>query len=142
MENTNTKMTKKDWLARIRAIVEASADEDKGGALQFIDHEVELLDRKSSKSKETKAQKMNAGIKETILEVLADIGKPTTIADLMTDSRLTTYDQETSTGTVTLIMTNQKLSSLVKQLKDEHKVVRTEDKKRAYFSLPDAEIAE
>ena len=32
-------------------------------------------------------------------------------------------------------LTNQRVSALVRQLKDEGKVVRTEDKRKAYFSL-------
>ena len=42
----NTKMTKKEYFALIRTIVEATDREDKAEMLNFIDHEVELLSKK------------------------------------------------------------------------------------------------
>lgn len=138
----NKKMTKKDWFAVLVGIVEASDYADKDGAKAFIDRERELLDKKSGKSKETKTQKANAEIKAVILEVLAEQEKPVTISDLLADERLATYTEETKDGSKQVKMTNQKLSSLVKQLKDDKQVIRTEDKKKAFFSLPVEDVAE
>lgn len=133
------KMTKREWIEVIKGIVETSGYEDKDGAIAFLDHEAELLAKKSGTSKETKTQKANAAIKATVLEVLADMGKPVTISELMEDERLTTYEEEGKDAIKVVKMTNQKLSSLLKQMKDDGAVVRTEDKKKAYFSLPTAE---
>ena len=47
----NTKMTKKEYFALIRTIVEATDREDKAEMLGFIDHEVELLSKKKSSTK-------------------------------------------------------------------------------------------
>ena len=138
MKMANTKITKKDYFRTIKGIVEAAALEptNKQNILAFIDREVELLAKKSGTSKETKTQKANTAIKATVLEVLADMGKPVTISELMEDARLSTYEEEGKDDIKTIKMTNQKLSSLLKQMKDDGAVVRTENKKKAYFSLP------
>ena len=116
------KMTKRDWFNEMIKVVEESAYEDKAGAVEFLTHEIELLERKSGKSGMTKTQKENVGIRETIKEVLTDVGKPVTISELMTDERLSAFS-------------NQKLSTLIHQLMKAGEVVRTEDKKKAYFAI-------
>lgn len=135
----NTKMTKKDWFEVLKGIMEKSDYADKAGAIAFIDHEVELLDKKSGKSKETKTKKAHGAILDAIKAVLADQTKPVTITEMMTDGRLASYEEEGKDGAVTVAMTNQKLSSMVKKLVDAGEVIRTEEKKKAYFSLPKAE---
>lgn len=135
----NTKMTKKDWFEVLKGIMEKSDYADKAGAIAFIDHEVELLDKKSGKSKETKTKKAHGAILDAIKAVLADQTKPVTITEMMTDERLASYEEEGKDGAVTVAMTNQKLSSMVKKLVDAGEVIRTEEKKKAYFSLPKAE---
>lgn len=117
------KMTKKEYFAVLAEVVANSDMENKEGALAFINHEVELLEKKSAKSGQTKTQKENVGIMETISEVLADMGKPVTITELMKDERLSAYS-------------NQKLSALVRQMPN---VVKTTEKKKSYFSLVDTE---
>lgn len=117
------KMTKKEYFAVLAEVVANSNMENKEGALAFIAHEVELLEKKSAKSGQTKTQKENVGIMETISEVLADMGKPVTITELMKDERLSAYS-------------NQKLSALVRQMPN---VVKTTEKKKSYFSLVDTE---
>lgn len=138
----NTKMTKKDWFEVLKGIMEKSDYADKAGAIAFIDHEVELLDKKSGKSKETKTKKAHGAILDAIKAVLADQTKPVTITEMMTDERLASYEEEGKDGAVTVAMTNQKLSSMVKKLVDAGEVIRTEEKKKAYFSLPKAEEEE
>ena len=129
------KMTKKDYFAKVAEIVEASTADNKQDILAFINREVELLAKKSGSSKETKTQKANVAIMATIKEVLADMGKPVTISELMEDARLMTYEEEGKDDIKTVKMTNQKLSSLISKMVKAEEVVRTEDKKKAYFSL-------
>lgn len=135
----NTKMTKKDWFEVLKDIMEKSDYADKAGAIAFINHEVELLDKKSGRSKETKTKKAHGVILDAIKAVLADQTKPITITEMLTDARLASYEEESKDGVVTVPMTNQKLSSMVKKLVDAGEVIRTEEKKKAYFSLPKAE---
>lgn len=115
------KVTKKDRFSRVYAIVEESNASDKVELLGFIDHEVELLEKKSSKVTLTATQKANLEVIEVIKEVLAD--KPnSTVSELIKDERLSTY-------------TNQKISALLKKLIDGGEVVKSTDKKVSRFSL-------
>lgn len=119
----NSKMTKKDWFATIRAMVEGSGNEREDEILAFIDHEVELLEKKSSKSSQTKTQKENVEVVAKIENALREVGKAVTITELQTASEeMSAYS-------------NQKLSALLKQMVSKGTVIRTEDKKKAYFSL-------
>lgn len=138
----NNKITKKEYFAIVKGIVEASSADNKADIVAFLDHEVELLDKKSGKSKATPTQAANIVTLNVIKEVLGGLDKPVTITELLTDARLQSYTETTKDGEKTIAMTNQKLSSLVKKLVDAGEVVRTEEKKKAYFSLAVAEEEE
>ena len=116
------KMTKKDYFNQLLAIKEVSANEDLVG---FINHEIELLAKKSGKSGQTKTQKENEGILKTIMECLATDRTPMTITELQ--------------GAYTELadFSNQKLSALMKTLVDNGTVTKTIDKKKSYFVLAD-----
>ena len=121
------KMTKKDWFEAIGKVVETSGYDRKDEALAFIAHEVELLERKSGSDKLTKRQKENLGVCGLIHDALFEVAKPVTITELMAASpSLTPY-------------TPQRVSALLSQMKSRGEVVRTEIKKRAYFSLSETE---
>ena len=114
----NKKMTKRDYFEAIKSKYALTTEE-----IAFIDHELELLEKKNSSksSTETKTQKENANIKAQIVEQM-QTGRKYTITDM-------TKELECCKE-----LTNQKISALVKQLFLEGKVVRTEDKRKAYFS--------
>ena len=91
---------------------------------EFVAHEMELLaNKKSAPKKPTSAQIANEEIKTAIVDFLSN-GEKFTIGELM---KFVPNLPDT--------MTPQRLTSLVTQLKNEGKVVRTEDKRKAYFSL-------
>ena len=117
------KMTKKDWFETIRAFLEESDFEPKEEALNFLSHEIELLNKKSSSGKKTKNQKENEEIKKLILVALELFGKPVTV---------TTMIKENSEMNK---LSPQKLSALLKQLVESEEVVRTVEKRVPYFSL-------
>ena len=120
----NTKMTKKDYFALIRTIVEATEREDKEDMLGFIDHEVELLSKKKSSTNSKKDKELEE-LCIKVEEALKELGKPVTITEFMKES---THEVAT--------LSNQKLTSIFKKCKDErHTVKREEIKKKAYFSL-------
>ncbi len=121
------KMTKKDWFATLANIVKTSNMENKEGALAFIAHEVELLNKKSEKSGQTKTQKENAEICVKIVAALAEVGKPVTITELMKASADMAQHS------------NQKLSALLKKLVDSGEVVKTFEKKKSYFAVAKTE---
>lgn len=111
------KMTKKQMFEMIKGVCA-----DNVSIVEFCNHEIELLEKKNGSKGLTKVQKENESIKPVILEVMRDIGRPVTIGELAKDERLSQYS-------------SNKISALVKQLKDNETVVRTEDKKVAYFSI-------
>ena len=135
----NNKITKKEYFAIVKDIVEASGADNKADIVAFLDHEVELLIKKSGKSKATPIQAANAVTLNVIKEVLGELDKPVTITELLTDVRLQSYTETTKDGEKVIAMTNQKLSSLMKKLVDAGEVIRTEEKKKAYFSLSKVE---
>lgn len=90
---------------------------------EFIAHEIELLAKKNSAEKKpTAQQEANAVIKANVLTVLAD-GEKRTVSDLL---KMVPDLPDT--------MTNQRMSALVRQMVESGEVVRTEDKRKAYFS--------
>ncbi|AXF52421.1 MAG: hypothetical protein [Caudoviricetes sp.] len=132
---TAKKLTKKDYFAALRKIVaDDSKCSQKDELLKFIDHEVEILNKKSEK-KTSGIQKANEAISETILKVMGELNKPVTISELMEDSRLQTYEVEEKGEKKVVKMSGQKLSALMTNLKKAEKVLRTVEKKKAYFSL-------
>lgn len=120
MEKTK-KMTKMENFARLLAMPTVAND---AISKEFIEHEMELLAKKNSADrKPTAVQEANNGIKETILDLLADNGKPMTISEM----------QKASAELGALA--NQRISALVRQLMLEGKVEREEIKRKAYFKL-------
>ena len=120
MEKTK-KMTKMEKYARLLTMTEVVNDEI---SAEFVKHEMELLAKKnSSDRKPTAVQEANNGIKETILDLLADRGEPMTISEM----------QKASAELAEL--TNQRISALVRQLMTDGKVVREEIKRKAYFKI-------
>ena len=113
------KITKKEMFTMIKAQVKDNAE-----MVAFIDHEIELLDKKASNKKATKTQEANVGIKSTILTVLEG-AKPMTVTEMQGASA--------ELGE----LSNQKVSALVRQLVEAGKVVKTIDKKVSRFSLTD-----
>ena len=91
--------------------------------VEYATHEIELLDKKASSKTETKTQKENVAIMETIVNTLVELAKPVRISELQSAN-------ETLEN-----LSNQKISALLKKLVDTEKVVKTIDKKVAYFSI-------
>lgn len=119
MENTqNTvKVTKRERFEQIKALVGDNAE-----LVAFIDHEIELLAKKNSRSgKPTARQVENEKIKTSIMTVL-ECGKPLTVTQIMTELNDSS-------------LSNQRVSALLTQLKDSGEVVRTVEKKVAYYSI-------
>ena len=113
------KITKKEMFTMIKTQVRDNAE-----MVAFIDHEIELLDKKASNKKATKTQEANVGIKSTILAVLEG-GKSMTVTEMQGASA--------ELGE----LSNQKVSALVRQLVEAGEVVKTIDKKVSRFSLAD-----
>lgn len=112
-------MTKKEMFAEIRKVV---ADNEE--MVAFIDHEIELLTKKSGSSrKPTKTQVENDGFKADILAALAEVDAPVTIKELC----------EVCAPIADL--SNQRITHMLTDLRKDGKVARTYVKKVAYFAL-------
>ena len=114
------KTTKKEYFGRLLAIEGVAENQE---LVNFINHEIELLNKKATKTVATKTQQENEGIKTKIINALVEIAVPTTITDLQkSNEELAEYS-------------NQKLSALLKQLLEDKQVIKTTDKKKSYFSI-------
>ena len=114
------KMTTKEMFAEILKVKGVAENTT---MVDFINHEIELLTRKGSKSTPSKTQIENEGIKKVIVNALTEIVTPVTITDLQAKCEdLTSYS-------------NQKISALLKQLVDSGVVVKSTDKKKSYFTI-------
>ena len=118
----NTKMTYATALEMVLAIDEVKANDELAEKLIALKESVSK--KSTSKSNKPNAkQKANEEIKEKIMEIL--FAEPTRLFTISEICKSYT-DEELS---------NQKVSSLVRQLVAENKVKRTEDKRKAYFSI-------
>ena len=112
-------MTKREMFAEIRKVVIDNAE-----MVAFIDHEVELLNRKSGGTrKPTKNQLENAQFKADILAALTEVGKPVTIKELCEVC-------PTIAG-----LTNQRITHMLTDLRKGGEVTREYIKRVAYFAL-------
>ena len=121
------RMTKKEMFAVVAKVVENTTSvpaEEKTEMLNFLNHEIELLEKKSSKSGQTKTQKENELLKAELLTAFAEMEQPVTISE---------FCEKTSHPVGKL--SNQKLSALLNQLVKTGKMVKTIEKKKSYFAV-------
>ena len=112
-------MTKREMFTAIRNAVISNKE-----MVAFIDHEIELLDKKSgSPRKPTKTQVENDGFKADILAALAEVDAPVTIKELCE-----------ACGAIA-DLSNQRITHMLTDLRKDGKVARTYVKKVAYFAL-------
>jgi len=87
----------------------------------------QFVKKNSAERKPTANQTENASLKVAILDAMVE-GRKYTITDLMKEVPALAD------------LSNQRVSAIVRQMKDEGSVVRTEEKRKAYFSLPTDEV--
>ncbi len=87
----------------------------------YLENELNLVIKKNTykSSKPTKAQIENENIKDKILEVLKSAEKPMTATEIANEIGYSV----------------NKASALLTQLKEDNSVVRSVDKRKAYFSI-------
>ena len=116
------KMTKKEMFG---AIIELANEKGRTDIVDFANHEIELLERKASRSTQTKTQKENEIIMYSMYTVLETIGRTVTITELQNEnSEIANYQ-------------NQKISALLKKMTpcECPKVVTITEKNTSYFSI-------
>ena len=112
------KMTKRDYFNALLALEAVKAD---SALVDFINHELELLSKKNASEKKlTPAQKENLTIQEAILNYMED-DVLYTITDLL-------KNVPECAG-----LSNQRVSAIVRIMREEKKVERIEEKRKAYF---------
>lgn len=112
----NKKLTKKEKFAMIKEYIQ-----DNEMLMEFVENEINLLNKKASSSAKTQTQKANENLKERIVELLKTKDMQYTITDFQNAfEEMKEYS-------------NQKLSALFTQLYKENKVERIVDKKKTYF---------
>ena len=116
--NTNKKPTKRE---NYNALLKIEAVANNPELVEFINPEIELLDKKNSTDKKpTATQVANEALKNTILDYMEpSIGY--TVTDIIKGV------EECSE------LSNQKVSALMRALKDEGKVTKTEGKKTLFY---------
>ena len=114
------KITKVDRFNQLMALDEVKANAD---LMAFCEHEIDLLQKKSSSKKPTKVQEENEVLKNKIVEVLGTFENGATVSEIL------------ATGGDFTGMSNQKISALVRQLVLDGTVVKTTDKKKSIFSV-------
>ena len=113
------KMTKKEMFATIRAIV---ADNEE--LVTFIDHEIDLLSRKSTSAKKpTKTQVENDGFKAEIVAFLTEADAPKCIKEIQAGI-------ESIGG-----LTNQRVTHLLTDLVKAGTLMKQYVKKVPYYSI-------
>ena len=131
----DTKITKKDFFAAIRTMVEGIetvGDIPADKVLEFIDTQVAQIDAKAAKAKARAGEKKAEGddISKRILEVLTD--------DLQTGECITQLVSDIPEITKSKVVA--RLSNLVKQGKAEKEQIKTEDGRKVMsYKLSDAE---
>ena len=111
------KKTKRDLFLEVREIVAGNEE-----LVAFVDHELELLDKKAS-TKSTKVNDEQVALMEKIVNVLNEIGRSVTISELQKENaEMAEYS-------------NQKLSAMLKKLVDNKQVTKMVDKKKSYFMV-------
>lgn len=114
---SNNKKTKREFFGEIREIVKENTE-----LVAFIDHELELLDKKTS-TKSTKVNTEQVELMEKIVNTLNEIGRSVTISELQKENaEMAEYS-------------NQKLSAMLKKLVDNKQVTKMIDKKKSYFMV-------
>ena len=110
------KKTKKDLFLEVREVVAGNEE-----LVAFIDHELELLNKKAS-VKSTKVNDEQVALMEKIVNALNEIGRSVTISELQKENaEMAEYS-------------NQKLSAMLKKLVDNKQVTKIVDKKKSYFT--------
>ncbi len=111
-------MTKREMLTMIREM-----HTDNTEIVDFCNHEIELLNKKSSSKKPTKNQLENEHYKDIILDYLQTENKPVTIRNII----------ENNTELVTL--SSQRISPILKTLEKNGLIVHSVVKKINYYGV-------
>jgi hypothetical protein len=115
-------MTKKEMFT---AIMNLDAVAENAEMVEFLQHQIDLLDSRKRSDKPTAKQTANESIKDLICEILGESETPMRVKDMIADERLSDYS-------------SSKITALLRQMLPDigdGRVIKTIEKKVSYFSL-------
>ena len=121
------KLTKKKKFEMLKGLVK-----DNQMLVEFIDHEIELLDNKKSKGNAKANEKMEKSV-ELVYNALVKAVVPVTASELIAKGGLDELANEFG------VVSTQKVSAYLNKLVASGKVVKSVDKKKTYFRVADTE---
>ncbi|MBQ7977407.1 MAG: hypothetical protein IJ301_02255 [Clostridia bacterium] len=117
------KMTKKQKFEMLKALVA-----DNAMLVEFIDHEIELLDKKKSNSNAKANEKMEQAV-EVVFKALEKAGVAVQASELIAKGGLDMLANESG------VVSTQKVSAMLKKLVDGGRVEKFTDKKKTFFRV-------
>ena len=121
------KMTKKEMFTLI-----ATLNASNQAIVDFCNHEIELLDNKKSNGNK-KANEKVAKETEIVYNALVSVDRAVTTSELIAETDLSALANESG------VVSTQKVSAMLKKLKEQGKVDSTVTKKKTYFFVVKAE---
>lgn len=117
---TTKRLTKRDHFNALLAIAEVSANPT---LVEFIEHELDLLEKKNAADKKPTAQ-------QTANKAICDA-----ILNEVEPNKLYTITEIIKEVSACADLTNQRVSALVRGLVADGKMERVEEKRKAYFRV-------
>lgn len=117
------KVTKREKFEMLKALVA-----DNAMLVEFIDHEIELLDNKKSNGNK-KANEKVAKETEIVYNALVSVGRAVSASELIAETDLSALENESG------VVSTQKVSAMLKKLVESGKVEKFTDKKKTYFKI-------
>lgn len=121
------KITKREKFEMLKALVK-----DNEMLVEFIDHEIELLDKKKSNGNAKANEKMEKSV-ELVYNALVSAGVAVSASELIARGGLDELANESG------VVSTQKVSAYLNKLVAVGKVVKYTDKKKTYFKVADSE---
>jgi hypothetical protein len=119
------KITKREMFEQLKAVVLTAEVENVEQLVAFIEHEVELLNKKSASK--SKAEIANAAANVELTQIVREVLENSSVA--MTVSEVMKANE------VLAELSNQKVSYLMRTLVENKEVVKTVEKGKSYFKL-------
>lgn len=116
-------MTKREKFEMLKVLV---ADNEM--LVEFIDHEIELLDKKKSNGNAKANEKMEKSV-ELVYDALVGMGRAVSVSELIAENDLSAIANELN------VVSTQKVSAYLNKLVASGKVVKFTDKKKTYFKV-------
>ena len=117
------KMTKKEMFTLI-----ATLNAGNQAIVDFCNHEIELLDNKKSNGNKKANEKVAKEV-EIVYNALVSVDRAVTASELIAETDLTALKNESG------VVSTQKVSAMLKKLKEQGKVETYTDKKKTYFKI-------